>query len=296
MTHTQTQSQRFEDMPFKSKLAFAQGLSLFFALTVIVFLRRRVGFRMLNPIWLIVMGGALFAASIFFPPALDKHRFALAIYAIAFVIAGMAQRFMRWRDLCQGIRWHTYSPGVSWLEHMPLPDYLRLGRRVARFIDPIAVLFVGFLVGLIWSHALGLWIMLSSLFVFVFEQALYDGNLNKDLDTLDGLIVSEVQAETMRFFQNSPQPERIPPRIEETAGIPTGMAPDIHRQVQLRKARLADAPDNVQAPSSQAEGTPPMQGATAATQTPDSEMSPRKKPIVPPDNLAKDGGSRKCAS
>jgi len=30
----------------------------------------------------------------------------------------------------------------------------------------------------------------------------------------------------------------------KTAGIPTGIAPDIHRQVELRKAGRATAPDN----------------------------------------------------
>jgi hypothetical protein len=29
------------------------------------------------------------------------------------------------------------------------------------------------------------------------------------------------------------------------AGIPTGVAPDIHRQVELRKAERAAAPDNL---------------------------------------------------
>ena len=34
-------------------------------------------------------------------------------------------------------------------------------------------------------------------------------------------------------------------QLEETAGIPTGVAPDIHRQVELRKAERAAAPDNL---------------------------------------------------
>jgi hypothetical protein len=34
-------------------------------------------------------------------------------------------------------------------------------------------------------------------------------------------------------------------QLEETTGIPTGVAPDIHRQVELRKTKRAAAPDNL---------------------------------------------------
>jgi hypothetical protein len=86
--------------------------------------------------------------------------------------------------------------------------------------------------------------MLSALALYIFEQALYEKRLERDLDTLDGLITSEVQNETVKHFEGE-QPGEKQFRLEETAGIPTGLAPDIHRQIELRKAKLAKAPDNL---------------------------------------------------
>lgn len=76
------------------------------------------------------------------------------------------------------------------------------------------------------------------------EQDAYQAQLNRDLDTLDGLVAAEVQAETVKHFEGKqPEEQRS---IEETAGIPTGLAPDIHRQVELRRAKQRKpAPDNL---------------------------------------------------
>jgi hypothetical protein len=54
--------------------------------------------------------------------------------------------------------------------------------------------------------------------------------------SLDGVVTAEVQSETARLFEG-PQADQKQMRFDETAGIPTGIAPDIHKQVELRKAR-----------------------------------------------------------
>lgn len=68
--------------------------------------------------------------------------------------------------------------------------------------------------------------------------------LEHDLDILDGLVAAEVQSETAKHFEG-PQADQKQMELEETAGIPTGVAPDIHRQVEFRKAKRAAAPDNL---------------------------------------------------
>jgi hypothetical protein len=68
--------------------------------------------------------------------------------------------------------------------------------------------------------------------------------LEQDLDILDGLVAAEIQAETAKHFEG-PQADPKQMQLEETGGIPTGVAPDIHRQVELRKAKRAAAPDNL---------------------------------------------------
>ncbi len=94
------------------------------------------------------------------------------------------------------------------------------------------------------TRQLGAWILLSSLALYIYEQALYERQLERDLDMLDGLVTAEVQSETAKHFEG-PQADQKQMRLEDTAGIPTGIAPDIHRQVELRKAKRAAAPDNL---------------------------------------------------
>jgi len=66
----------------------------------------------------------------------------------------------------------------------------------------------------------------------------------EDLDILDELFAAEVQAETAKHYEG-PQADQKQMQLEETAGIPTGIAPDIHKQVELHKAKRAAAPDNL---------------------------------------------------
>ena len=51
--------------------------------------------------------------------------------------------------------------------------------------------------------------------------------------------------QTAKHFEG-PQADQKQMQLEETAGIPTGLAPDIHRQVELRRAKQRKpAPDNL---------------------------------------------------
>ena len=170
----------------------------------------------------------------------------MVAYALAMLGLGLWQRWQRWKELCNGERWHTFSPGISYLETLPWPPIMKSHRRVNRFIDPAAVAIAGLIIGLALSHGLGIWIMFSAFFLYVFEQDLYEKQLNHDLDTLDGLFASEVQAEVVKHFEQGETAEQRQQTLEVTAGIPTGLAPDIHKQVELRRAKQRKpAPDNL---------------------------------------------------
>ena len=239
--------ENFEDKSWLERIEIIRTLSLFPAITVMVFIRRKLGFRLMKPIWLIVMTLILLAIPIFFNGLAAPFGFIMVLYALAMLGLGLFQRWQRWKDLCAGSRWHTYSPGVSFLENLPFPPFLKSHRRINRFVEPPAVALVGLLIGLLLSHGLGLWIMFSAFFLYVYEQNLYDKQLAHDLDTLDGLIAAEVQAETVKHFEGA-QPEERQRTLEDTAGIPTGLAPDIHKQVELRRAKQrTPAPDNLAA-------------------------------------------------
>jgi hypothetical protein len=236
--------QKLEDMTIPEKMELVRTLSLFPAITVMVFIRRKLGFRMMKPTWLVVLTIIMLLIPVLFSAVAQPFGFLMVIYALSMLGLGLFQRWQRWKELCNGERWHTFSPGISYLETLPLPPFFKSHRRVNRFLDPALVAIVALLVGLLLSHGLGIWLMFSALFLCVYEQNLYDKQLANDLDTLDGLVAAEVQAETVKHFDGK-QPEEQQRSLEETAGIPTGLAPDIHRQVELRRAKRAAAPDNL---------------------------------------------------
>ena len=237
---------KLEDMTWMEKIDLIRALSLFPAITVMVFIRRRLGFRMMKPTWLIVLTLIMLSVPFAFKELFAPFNFLMPLYALAMLGLGLRQRWQRWQELCRGERWHTYSPGVSYLETLPLPPFFKTDRRVNRFLDPAAAFIVGLIVTALLSHGLGLWIVFSAFFLFVFEQNLYEKQLARDLDTLDGLFESEVQAEVVEHFEGGQTTEQQQQSLEATAGIPTGLAPDIHKQIEIRRAKQRKpAPDNL---------------------------------------------------
>ena len=71
-----------------------------------------------------------------------------------------------------------------------------------------------------------------------FEAWDFDQMMSRTLDTLDFLIDSGVQAENVAYYSKGNKQSRS---LEETAGIPTGIAPDIELQIQGRKTQKIDA-------------------------------------------------------
>jgi hypothetical protein len=241
----QNPNQKFEDMTWWDRVNFIRTLSLFPAITVMVFIRRKLGFRMMKPTWLIVLTIIMLTVTAVAHQVAQPFAVLMVAYALAMLGLGLFQRWQRWKELCNGERWHTFSPGISHLETLPWPPFMKSHRRVNRFVDPAAVAIVALLVGFLLSHGLGVWLLFSAFFLYVFEQDLYEKQLNHDLDTLDGLFAAEVQAEVVEIFKDGQTAEQKQQSLEATAGIPTGLAPDIHRQVELRRAKRKSAPDNL---------------------------------------------------
>ena len=235
--------QKYEDMTIFEKAKLIQALSLFPAITVMVFIRHKLGFRMMKPIWLVIMTVIILVVSAVAGDVAKPFASLFVIYALAMLGLGLYQRYLRWGDLAKGVRWHTYSPGLSYLEMLPIPPFFLVKRRLYRFVDPLACAIAGLLLALL-SRALGAWVLFSALALYIYEQALYERMLEQDLDILDGLVAAEIQGEVAKHY-DGPQADQKQMQLEETAGIPTGVAPDIHRQVELRKAKRKAAPDNL---------------------------------------------------
>jgi hypothetical protein len=237
------QQQNFENKSLFEKAKIIQALALFPAITVMVFIRTRLGFRMMKPIWLVIMTAIILVMSAVAGSVAKPFATLFVIYALAMLGLGLYQRYLRWGDLAKGVRWHTYSPGESHLEMLPIPEFFLVKRRIYRFLDPLACALAGLLLALL-SRALGAWVVFSAFALYIYEQALYERMLEQDLDMLDGLVAAEIQVETAKHFEGT-QADQKQMQLEETAGIPTGVAPDIHKQVELRKAKRAAAPDNL---------------------------------------------------
>ena len=231
---------------FFEKMEIMRTLCYFPALTLMVFIRRKVGYRTMKTSGLIVMAIIMMIYASLAHSYSHESSAPLTIFALVMLGAAIVQRSLRWRELCQGVRWHTYSVGISYFELVPWPpvlSFMRGYRRIYRFLDPLACVIVGLIV-MSLSTSLGIWIVFSSIALRIFEEDLFEKALARDLDILDGLISSEIQVESVKHF-DGPQPDQKALALEDTAGIPTGVAPDIHKQVSIRKAKLVKAPDNL---------------------------------------------------
>ncbi len=276
---SQTQSQRNEDLTIADKMKIVQYLAIFPALTIMVFMRRKVGFRMLKPTRIIGMAFFLSVVDdmVNMLPLVKSTGVVFTEFPMVLMIAGFSQRYLRWKELCRGERWHTLSTGVSYLELLPLPAILKSHRRIYRFLDPIAVFIFAMFFGSFVSMYLARWFAFSALCLFIFEQTLYEKQLDRDLDILDGLVAAEVQSETVEHFAGS-QPAQQERTLQDTAGIPTGVAFDIHRQIEIRRAAIKEAERLSKEPQ-------PVKPFVQVNLTPAPE---KPAALAPPDNMAKD--------
>lgn len=116
----------FDNMTWAQRVDFVQRLSYFPSLTVMVFLRRGLGFRVVKPNTLLILALLLFTIGKYFPstyppptpsvkynPTWDSA--AMIIFAGAMLIAGLIHRRRRWNDFRAGNPWHSHHQGESWL-------------------------------------------------------------------------------------------------------------------------------------------------------------------------------------
>jgi hypothetical protein len=225
------QGQQQQAITFEQKVNILQNITLFPALTIMVFLRRKVGFRFLDLMKIQVMVVLLWAygafSSITFGPAAGGVIF---LFSLAVLITAIIERRIRWRDIKRGVSWHTYSRGISWFSSfLPLSEIM-----VRRFVDPAAALIPGIVLFFLF-RPLGLYLILSAICLFVFETIDYQKQIDRMLDQLDNLVESEVVSENVEYFQQGGA-GRVR-SVEETAGIPTGTDPDLAAAIERRRAR-----------------------------------------------------------
>lgn len=262
-------------MTLAEKADIITNLSLFPAMTIMVFLRRKLGYRFLSPIRYQVMVLLIWALGAFGTATGNVPAgVALFLFGLAVFIAASVERWLRWRDIKSGVSWHTYSRGISWFSSfLPLRE-----TTVKRFIDPAAAAIVGLVLSFFLSW-LGYYIIFSAACLFIFESADYQRSINRMLDQLDNLVESEVIDQNVQYYQGDGAATERP--VEQTAGIPTGTDPDLAAAIERRKRR------------SQQQGTSPLMRDSdiIGSQPPQSPLSVEQQPTrtqrrQPPDNLA----------
>ena len=77
------------------------------------------------------------------------------------------------------------------------------------------------------------------------------------------------------------QSGKVQRSLEDTAGIPTGVAFDIQRQIELRRAKQAVRPDKFSAET-------PIRQIVQVNVVAAPDNPPPLPPPIPPDNMVKD--------
>ena len=277
------QRPRLQDTSIGRKVNLGLWLADILALSVHMFIRRKIGYRVADPVILIV----LFLLMFFGPDAiliplgwitgvrilyLPQAQIAFAIFGLAMVSLGLFHRFRHWQHIKRAEQntWMTTSRGVSHFEFLPIPQHITY-----RFVDAGVCFFVGWLISGEW---LGYWVMASAVCFMLVENQSYNSQLNHTLDMLDSMIAARAQARLIEFYK--PESNEIRLSRSETAGLPTGIARDVERLISQRYATAAAA-GNL-APSAAV-----MTPAELSVQAAEAATLPRD--VSPPDNLVQPG-------
>jgi hypothetical protein len=172
----------------------------------------------------------IFAATISEPDFPDARTNDVTGFAIASFIFAMCQRGRRLQEFRRGIPNHSYYIGTSRLAFGWLPEFFKRQRRMERLADPIFCMVFGAALIPI-SPALGCWIIFAGISINCTEKTVRLNEFNTELDMLDSYIASQVHSQTVeRYTQSSNAPQQRP-----SAGISTGLGPDIKKNIKKRK-------------------------------------------------------------
>ena len=218
---------------FRESYAMAKWLMQFPALSVMVFFRHDLGYRLLDPLRMLGITIFLIFFGVLAQPGNESAEpIALFYFGGAFFILAVAQRIKGWWKFNRAIRQHSYYIGTSPFAFRWLPVFMHRNRRVARFIDPLFCGLIGFACYPL-SHALACWLVFSAFCLRAYEFMIYERDRNLDMDTIDGLINAESQGQTVEQFENvqDTRPQ------QQATGIPTGLGQDVREHIRRRKTK-----------------------------------------------------------
>lgn len=218
-------------MSLPQKIAIFDFLAYLPALTVMVIIRRGLGYRVINLVH--IFGVTIFLAivgSFYDPGNPDHHLGHLKVFALLVLFCAAAQRIKRRREMKRGTCEHSYYIGDSPFDYNWLPDSFRRNRIMARFADPLLCVVMGMSLTT-KSPAVSGWLFFSALSLMATEAAVRKKQQNIELDVRDSLIASQHQGNIVREFEQPPSQQPQQP----AAGVPTGLGSDIQRKIQRRR-------------------------------------------------------------
>lgn len=210
---------------------FVQWAVQFPALTLMVFLRKNLGIRILHPVKLVIVMGLLAVVAILVTPGNEASRPGdLLLFAIVAFLFGIAQRIRRSVDLYRGLHQHSYYIGDSIWDFAWLPNIVRRHRRVSRFFDPTLSVAVG-LALFPHSRALAIYLIFAGWSLASHELQVFQREWHRDRDLIDSVLIAEEQNRTLEQFEQAQQA----PQDQPGQGIPTGLGDDIRENIEKQK-------------------------------------------------------------
>jgi hypothetical protein len=217
----------------RESYATAKWLMQFPALSVMVFFRHDLGYRLLDPLRVLGITIFLVVFGVLAQPGNEAvEPIALFYFGMAFFVLAVAQRIKRWFQFNRTVRQHSYYIGTSPFAFRWLPAFMRHNRRIARFVDPLFCALIG-LACYPLSHALACWLVFSAFCLRAYEFMIHERDRNLDMDTIDGLIQAENQSQTIEQFENVNRPRQHP----QPTGIPTGLGQDVREHIRRRRGK-----------------------------------------------------------
>ena len=222
---------QIEKFSFKDQVQAVNGIIRYGSLTLIVIMRRDIGYRYLNPFRLF---GTAFAMLIVagMGQSQTNRPGDLAAFAICMLAAGLCRKFVCWRQIGKRDQQHSYYIGDSHFQFRWLPQFISRNRRVERFFDPLFCFTIGLVIG-VFSHALGLWIIVSALCLRLLEYRAWQQVVCMQLDVADSMIYAEYQSDAVERFSNPSPPTET--KQGGASGISTGLDDDIHEKIKRKK-------------------------------------------------------------
>jgi hypothetical protein len=230
-----SQGAQFEDMTLPDKFAFIQKIVYYPAISASLFLRSRIGARMLKPtrlgglaLFLIVIASLSSNAPGLGAPAASDHKGPgwLILFAVVMFGMGMYQRWHRKRDFRRSILWPSYHGGIPHLARIlpfPLPIIYRYG-------DPAATLLMAW-VAAHFSTLLGAWLMLSAMSIAIYEEARIELREEKEWDIQDAMFEAQLQSDVFEHLQGA---DEVDGPVMDLPPVPTGLGQDVARLMKRR--------------------------------------------------------------